>query len=87
MCAEASVSAEKMIALSVDVCANRRDRIELVTWFDGIWEDYDGILDYHMTYSSICTFFRKGAVSFFVSLDFPYSKAGGGKSATIPSIG
>ncbi len=81
---EASALAGTMAIFSGDVHANRRDRIELVTWFDGAWENYDELIDYHMTYSSICTFLRKGAVSFFVSLDFPYSRADHGKISYDP---
>ncbi len=81
---EASPLAETMVTFSADVRANRQDRIELVTWFDGVWENYDELIDYHMTWSSICTFLRKGAVSFFVSLDFPYSKADHGKISYDP---
>ena len=87
-CADVSIEvsslAQTMVTLSANVLVRQSDRIKLVSWFDGVWENYDMLLDYHMTYSSICTFLRKGAVSFFVSLDFPYSQADHGKISYDP---
>ncbi len=81
---DASMHTDKMVVLSAAVRAVQTDKIKLVSWFDGEWEGYDELLDYNMTFTSICTFLRKGKVSFFVSLDFPYSKAERGKISYDP---
>ncbi|NLD88098.1 MAG: hypothetical protein GX633_07565, partial [Clostridiales bacterium] len=42
-------------------------------YFDGIWSGYDEITVAETKLSGIGVFIRRGDVSFFLSLDFPYS--------------
>lgn len=56
-------------------CTSQQECVlEEYFYFDGVWENADEIIIAETKFVGICGFLRKGNVSFFLSLDFPYSR-------------
>lgn len=57
------------------MCACQQECVlEEYHYFDGRWENPDKIIVAETKLTGICGFLRKGNVSFFLSLNFPYSR-------------
>ena len=65
------------LTLSAKAVVAEDGLITRVSWFAGAWSGYEQMQIISTGLSSICVFLRKGAVSFFISLDFPYSRING----------
>lgn len=80
---EKRISAENGV-LKVRLQAVKSGKIEDYRYFDGVWSGADEIVIASTNLSGICAFLRAGEVSFFLSLDFPYSRIEGeGRSVSI----
>jgi len=69
-----SVRQREFLVCSLELTAGHDARLEEVTWFAGRWDDDAGRVVQSTSLQDNVLFLRKGDVSFFLSLDYPYSR-------------
>lgn len=72
--AEWSKKEGDFITLFLAVSASAESRLNKVTWFSGVWEDGVEKVVHATALMDNTVFLRKNGISFFLSLDFPYSR-------------
>ena len=76
--AECSVARREFLILSLRVTARRPAELRRVAWFAGEWDPSCERAVSSTGLQDAFLFLRKGSVSFFLSLDFPYSRIDSG---------
>ncbi|MBI3947710.1 MAG: hypothetical protein HY321_17450 [Armatimonadetes bacterium] len=71
-----SAQAGEFLVLSLDLEARRETLLREVSWFPGEWDPGCERVVSRTEHQDNVLFLRKGGISFFVSLDFPYSRIG-----------